>query len=156
MLFRSVQFADDFGTQSNLLMSPEVFRRFIKPRFKELIAPVKAAGKKVMFHSCGQILPVIEDLKEIGVDALWPQINLYDLKEFASYCRSINMAIAIHPERSELMTNGTPDMIKRKMNEYAEAFRPQDGGSWFYIEIDNGFPYENIEAAVEYIHELRK
>ena len=151
----AIQFGDDFGTQTGMLISPEIFRRFFKPRYKEMIEPIKAAGKKVMLHSCGQIMPILEDLKEIGIDTLWPQINLYNLKEFASYCRSIGMAIAIHPERSELMTNGTPDMIRRKMFEYVDAFRPQEGGSWFYVEIDNGFPFENIEAMVSVLRELR-
>ena len=54
------------------------------------------------------------------------------------------------------MTNGTPDQVRRKMYEYAELFRPWEGGSWIYMEIDNGFPYENIEAMVEVVRELRK
>lgn len=152
----AVQFADDFGMQSSLLISPTDFRNFFKPRYKELVKQVKDAGKKAFMHCCGYSLPIIEDFKEIGIDAIWPQISVYNLKEFASYCRSINMAVAIHPNRAELMTYGTPDDIKRTMNEYIEAFRPQDGGSWFYVEIDNGFPYENIEALVDILKQLRK
>jgi hypothetical protein len=152
----AVQFADDFGMQNTMLISPSDFRNFFKPRFKRLIKPVKDAGKKVFMHCCGYALPIIEDYKEIGVDAIWPQIAVYNLKEFASFCRSIEMAVYIHPNRAELMTHGTPDDIKRTMNEYIEAFRPQEGGSWFYIEIDNGFPYKNIEALVEVLAQLRK
>jgi len=151
----AVQFGEDYGTQTDLIVSPDIFRSFFKPRLKELIAPVKAAGKSVFFHSCGYILPILEDLKEIGVDAIWPQVNLFDMKEFAAHCRSIELATAIHPERSHLLTNGTPEQIRRKMHEYNDIFRPQDGGSWFYLEIDNGFPWENIVAMVDVIKELR-
>jgi uroporphyrinogen-III decarboxylase len=152
----AVQFADDFGMQNTMLISPTEFRRFFKPRFKKLIKPVKDMGKKTFMHCCGYALPIIEDYKEIGVDAIWPQIAVYNLKEFASFCRSIEMAVYIHPNRAELMTYGTPDDIKRTMYEYIEAFRPQEGGSMFYIEIDNGFPYENIKALVDVLTELRK
>ena len=155
--FDAVQFGDDFGTQENMMISPEIFRSFFKPRYAELMKPIKAAGKKVLFHSCGYVKPILEDLKEIGVDGIWPQLNVYgDLKEFAATCRSIGLAVAIHPERSNLLTRGTPDEVRRQMYAYADAFRPTEGGSWFYLEIDNGFPYKNIEAMVEVIKELRK
>lgn len=154
--YDAVQFGDDFGTQAGMLVSPELFRTFFKPRYAELIKPIKAAGKKVLFHSCGYVLPILEDLKEIGVDGIWPQLNVYNLEEFAPYCRSLGLAVAIHPERSNLLTRGTPEDVRRQMHRYAEIFRPWDGGSWFYLEIDNGFPYENIEAMVEVIRELRQ
>ena len=155
--YDAVQFGDDYGTQTAMIISPEIFRKFFKPRYKELIAPIKAAGKKVLFHLCGYSLPILEDLKEVGVDAIWPQLNVYgDLKEFADYCRSIELAVSIHPERSELMTFGKPDEIKRRIHGYNEIFRPAEGGSYFYLEMDNGFPYENIVAMAEAIGEIRK
>jgi hypothetical protein len=154
--FDAVQFGDDFGTQRGMMISPEIFRSFFKPRYAELMKPIKAAGKKVLFHSCGYIWPILEDLKEIGVDGIWPQLNAYDLKELAARCRDLGLAVAIHPERSNLMTKGTPDEVRRTMYQYAEIFRPCDGGSWFYLEIDNGFPYENIEAMVRVVRELRE
>lgn len=152
----AVRLGDDFGMQQTMLISPQTFRDVLKPRYRELIAPLKKAGKRVFFHSCGYILPILEDLKEIGVDAIWPQLNVYDLKEFAAYARSLGLAVTIHPERSNLLTHASPDEVRRRMYEYAELFRPQDGGSWFYLEIDNGFPYENIEAMVRVIRELRR
>ena len=153
----AIQFADDYGTQISMLVSPELFRSFFKPRYAELIKPIKAAGKKVLFHCCGYSLPIFEDLKEIGVDAIWPQLNVYgDLRKFADYCRSIELAVAIHPERSELMTNGTPDDIRRMMAQYADAFQPERGGSWLYLEIDTGFPFKNIETLASVVHEMRR
>ena len=40
------------------------------------------------------------------------------------------------------------------MREY-DTFRMGDGGSWFYVEADNGFPFENIETLVETIAQWR-
>ena len=41
----AIQFADDFGTQSALILSP-AWRRFFRPRFQRLIEPVLAAGSR--------------------------------------------------------------------------------------------------------------
>ena len=66
--------ADDVAGQQGLLMSPRMYRRFIKPRHRELFARIKkvAPHVKLFFHSCGAIRPVIPDLIEIGADILNP------------------------------------------------------------------------------------
>jgi uroporphyrinogen decarboxylase len=77
-----VYLTDDLGTQTSLLISPEMFRRFIKPRLKDLIEHIKSmASVKVMFHSDGSILPLLEDLIEIGVDILNPVQTALDCFE---------------------------------------------------------------------------
>ena len=150
-----IQFADDLGTQKSLLISPQCFRNIYKPRLKELVDIVKKAGKYAFFHTCGYALPLLEDIKEIGFDGIWPQLNVYDLHELVHQCRELKLAISIHPERSKLMTTGKPEEIRKRIYEYNEIFRPEDGGAWYYLEIDNGFPYENIVSMVETIRELR-
>ena len=64
--------ADDLGTQRGLFFSPAMFRTFIKPRLKKLVDMTHSHGAKFLFHSCGAIRPLIEDLIEIGVDILDP------------------------------------------------------------------------------------
>jgi uroporphyrinogen decarboxylase len=64
--------ADDLGTQIGLFFSPDMFRAFIKPRLKRLVDLAHSYDVKFMFHSCGAIRPLIEDLIEIGVDILDP------------------------------------------------------------------------------------
>jgi uroporphyrinogen decarboxylase len=65
---------DDFGTQDRMLMSPELFREFFKPRYAKLFAKWKAINPrvKIAFHSDGNIYPIIGDLVEIGLDILNP------------------------------------------------------------------------------------
>jgi hypothetical protein len=67
-----LRIADDLGTQTGLLFSPEVFATFIAPRLRRLIDMAHRHGAKVMFHSCGSIVPFIEPLIELGVDILDP------------------------------------------------------------------------------------
>jgi hypothetical protein len=150
-----IQFGDDYGTQQGLIMSPALWRRFFKPRLRELIRPCKEAGVKVFFHSCGKVGELLEDFREIGVDAIWPQLTAHGPETLAARCRDLGLAVAIHIDRAHVMTHGTPDDVRAAVDAAAAAFRPQEGGSWFYVEIDNGFPFANIEALMESIRRYR-
>ena len=65
---------DDVGTQQRLLMSPAMWRRFLKPRMANLIDEVKAINPelKVAYHTDGNVLPIVPELIEIGLDVLNP------------------------------------------------------------------------------------
>lgn len=147
----AVQFGDDYGSQASLLMCPNVWRKFFKPRLARLIAPIREVGIKVCFHSCGYIKDIIDDFKEIGVDVIWPQLALYDNVELAKHLCDINLAMTIHIDRANVMTGGTPEDVKKAVDDAVRIFKPETGGSWFYVEIDNRFPYENIQAFINAI-----
>jgi len=66
------EYNDDIGSQRTLMMSPRMWREFIKPRMASFCTLIHAFGAKVRYHSCGSIRPVIPDLIEIGVDILNP------------------------------------------------------------------------------------
>jgi uroporphyrinogen decarboxylase len=65
---------DDIGAQDAMLISPKMWRRFLKPRMANFIAEVKSINPqvKVAYHSDGLIYPIIPDLIEIGLDVLNP------------------------------------------------------------------------------------
>jgi uroporphyrinogen decarboxylase len=63
---------DDIGTMDRLMISPEMWRTYYKPAWKQAFDIVHAHGAKVWFHSCGYIWPLLEDLIEIGVDCWNP------------------------------------------------------------------------------------
>jgi uroporphyrinogen decarboxylase len=68
-----VTITDDQGTQNSLMVSPQMFRKFIKPHLASLIETIKAnADVKVLMHCDGAILRIMPDLIEIGVDILNP------------------------------------------------------------------------------------
>lgn len=68
-----VYIGDDFGMQDRMMVSPDLWREYFKPRMEELISHY-STGRKVftMYHSDGYIEPIIEDLIEIGVNILNP------------------------------------------------------------------------------------
>lgn len=69
-----VQLGDDIGMQQTIMMSVELWRTWLKPR----LARVIRAGREIkpdlliFYHSCGYVLPFLDDLIEIGVDILNP------------------------------------------------------------------------------------
>jgi uroporphyrinogen decarboxylase len=65
---------DDVGAQHAMLISPQTWRKFLKPRLANFIAELKAINPdvKVAYHSDGNILPIIPELIEIGLDVLNP------------------------------------------------------------------------------------
>jgi uroporphyrinogen decarboxylase len=65
---------DDVGTQHGMLISPRTWRRFLKPRMAEFIATLKGINPeiKVAYHSDGNIITIIPELIEIGLDVLNP------------------------------------------------------------------------------------
>ncbi|MBS1874287.1 MAG: hypothetical protein JSU00_13810 [Acidobacteria bacterium] len=152
----AIQFGDDFGTQSGLMLSPKLWRDFFAPRYLELMRPIKAAGAKVFFHTCGAAGGLLEDIAALGVDAVWPQLNTYDLDWLARFSRQSKLAIALHPDRGELMIRSTPDAVRRYVAMLAETFQVDRGGTWFYVEIDRGFPFANVAALAQAIASLRQ
>jgi len=63
---------DDVGIQHAMLISPELWRKYLKPRYERIIAALKLAKPDlyVAFHSDGYIEPIIDDFVEIGLDIL--------------------------------------------------------------------------------------
>lgn len=72
-----VQMSDDLAGQHGLLVSPNSYRKYLKPLHGEIFDYLHAKTEaKIFFHSCGGIRPIIPDLIEVGVDILNPvQVN---------------------------------------------------------------------------------
>ena len=98
---------------------------------------------------------MLEDLREVGVTALWPQLPLYDLRELARRCRDLGIAVQLHPDRGHLMQHGSPGEIRDYVLRLLDTFDTARGGSWLFIEIDPGFPWVNVEALFSVAMEVR-
>jgi uroporphyrinogen decarboxylase len=82
-----VMFSDDWGDQRGVILGPERWRRFIKPRLARLYEHVHRAGKFALSHCCGSVIDILPDIVEIGLDVLesvQPEargMNPYELKK---------------------------------------------------------------------------
>ena len=77
-----VYFGDDWGQQRGLIMGKPCWLRFIRPRMERLYAEVKAKGKYVFQHSCGDIHEILPELVEMGLDCYQTfQPEIYDIQQ---------------------------------------------------------------------------
>jgi uroporphyrinogen decarboxylase len=151
-----IMFGDDWGTQTAPLISPALFQRLFKPRYEILMAPIRKAGKKIFFHSCGFLGSILDDLIDLGINGLWPQITFLELHpSYLEKCREHKVAIYIHPDRQYLVPQGSPKEIETAIKRYAERYHDLGGGGLFYIEIENDAPFENVKALIQAVHRWR-
>ena len=114
-----IKIGDDLGTQENLMISPRMYRRMLKPLHAEMIALIKEKTKaKIFFHTDGDVFDLIEDFIEIGVDVLNPiqtsagkMSNLEELKK--RYEKRIVFCGAIDTQK--VLPTGTPDEVKQEV-----------------------------------------
>lgn len=77
-----VYFGDDYGCQRGLLMSPRMWRLFIKPRLQRLYDKAHSQGRDVFIHSCGNVSEILDDLAQIGVNVFNPfQPEVIDIEQ---------------------------------------------------------------------------
>jgi uroporphyrinogen decarboxylase len=78
--FDGAYFGDDWGYQRGLLMSPDMWRQFIKPRIARMYGRAHELGWDVFIHSCGNVTAILDDIVEAGVDVFNPfQPEVIDL-----------------------------------------------------------------------------
>jgi uroporphyrinogen decarboxylase len=113
-----VVITDDQGTQKSLMVSPRMFRAFIKPYLKSLIETIKgAADVKVLMHCDGAIVPILPDLIEIGVDIINPvQTVVVGLEDTYALKEKFGDRITFHGgiDVQQVLPNATPESIRRE------------------------------------------
>jgi len=67
--FAACRFGDDLGFKASLLTNPRTVREQILPQYRRIIARVHAAGRPFLWHSCGNILSIMDEVIALGIDA---------------------------------------------------------------------------------------
>lgn len=107
----AIHIADDWGSQNALLISPNMWREYYKPIYKQYCDMAHSKGKYVIMHSDGFVEEIIPDMIEIGVNALNLQIFCMDIEKLA---KQYHHKVAFWGEIDRQFTQpfGTPqDMI---------------------------------------------
>jgi len=146
------EYNDDVASQRGMLISPDMWRKLIKPRMANFCSLVHSYGVKVRYHSCGSIYAIIPDLIEIGVDILNPiqplavDMDPFRLKEEFGDKLTFHGAIDIQ----ELLPNGSVQDVREQVRETIDIVGKEGG----YIlagshTIQADAKVENIIAMVE-------
>jgi len=147
---------DDVGTQRGMMMSPSLWRRWLKPRLADIIAAAREIKPDllVFYHSDGNIEPIIPELIEIGVDILNPvQPECMDparlKREYGS-----DLAFWGTIGTQTTMPFGTPEEVRATVRERIETVGRGGGlllAPTHVIEPD--VPWENVVAFFEAVEE---
>ena len=143
---------DDIGTQQSMIMSPRMWRQWLKPRMAEVIETIHRVNPDIHFryHSDGLLTPVIPDLIEIGVSSLrtvQPEsMDVFEIKRRFGEQISLEGTIGC---QSELM-RGTVDDVSRMVRSQCEGLMP--GGGFIASSanaVEPDVPWENLVALFE-------
>ncbi len=151
-----VLLGSDWGTQLDLIMSPDTWEDMIRPGEQREYDLVHSFGKDVWVHSCGNICKVIPSLIEMGLDVLNPvQPECMDL---AALKRDFGDKLAFWGGIStqKALPYGTPDEVKAETIRVRELMSQQGG----YIlspaqELQDDVPIENVQALLQVAQEGR-
>ena len=151
-----VLLGSDWGTQLDLIMSPQTWEAMIRPGEQREYDLVHGYGKDVWVHSCGNIVKVIPSLIEMGVDVLNPiQPEAMDIERLkADYGDKLTFWGGISTQRA--VPFGSPDDVKKETRRVRDLMSKNSG----YIlapsqEIQGDVPAENIIALIETAKEVR-
>ena len=119
-------FGNDFGSQLDLLLSPELFDRFVMPWFRKFTEQGHAHGYQVILHSCGSIHKVLDRLIDAGVDALHPLQALAAGMDADSLVRQVKGRIAFLGgiDTQQLLVHGTPDAVRDEVRRVKDRLGP--------------------------------
>ena len=144
----AILIGNDFGSQTGLMLEPELLRKYVFPGTKKLIDQAKHYGLTVIHHSCGSIFPLINDFIELGVDVVHPIQALakdMDAQNLKSHFGS-RIAFCGGVDAQYLLVKQSPEEVASKVQELKEIFPTGLIISPSHEAILPDIPPANIEA----------
>jgi uroporphyrinogen decarboxylase len=150
---------DDYGTQDSQLIGHEDFRHIYKPHISRIINAVKqyAPNAKIMFHSCGNVRPLIPDFIEMGIDILNPvHVNAIGMEPY-QLKKDFGKDIVFWGggvDTQKILPSGTVNDVKDEVKKNIDALAT--GGGFVFAAVHNiqsEVPPQNIIAMRETVKE---
>ena len=148
---------DDFADQRQLLINPDLWRKYFKPLWKKWFGMGKAAGLMTWMHACGAISAVLPDLIDAGLD-VWETVQTHlpgnepvrIKREFGK-----DLAFAGGVNCQQVLPWATPAEVRKHV---LEQIRVLGKGGGYLCGPDHiikpGVPYENVTALYEAVREF--
>jgi uroporphyrinogen decarboxylase len=120
---------DDFSTQESMFLSPDHWRRFIRPYLAEQVEFARGQGMLVLYHSCGALRPVIGDLIDIGVNCLEVFQTTARGMDAVSIAREFGGRLAFYGgmDIQGLLSYGTTTDVRAEVAANVRAFGERGG-----------------------------
>jgi len=144
-------FGNDFGTQLDLMISPEMFCKFVMPYQRKIAAQAKSYGLYAVLHSCGSVIKAIPEMISAEIDALHPIQALavgMDAENLAEKFRDKIVFIG-GVDTQVLLREGTKSQIKQDVRRLKKLFGNNFIVSPSHEAVLPDIPPENLAAASE-------
>jgi uroporphyrinogen decarboxylase len=154
-----IKIGDDLGTQNSLLISPKMYRDILKPIHADFISFIKSRTKaKILFHSCGDVAPLIPDFIDIGVDILNPiQTSTGSISDLPLLKKRFgkNMVFCGGIDSHRILPFGSVEEVRQEVRRVMQALGPGGGCMIGAVHtVMNDVPPENVLAMVDAVEEF--
>jgi uroporphyrinogen decarboxylase len=148
---------DDLGFRSSTLISPENLRKYVFPQYARIIELIHGHGKPFLWHSCGNIFPIMDDVIALGVDA--KHSNEDAIAPFEKWLELYNGRIGILGGIDvDILCTRTPSEIERIVFEKGSGCRGMSRGYALGSgnSIPDYVPPENYLAMIKATEKIRE
>jgi uroporphyrinogen decarboxylase len=155
--FHGIHYADDWGTQSGLMISPAMWRRLFRPRYARQFALAHELGMHNWYHCCGNFDLIMDDFHDIGADVLnISQPNVVDMVGVGRRLRG-RQCFMLPISYQTVSISGTPEEIYAEARRLYELTGTPEGGFIGYVEEYGvmGMSAANFRACGEAFRGLR-
>jgi len=149
-----IEFTSDYGTQSSLFISPDIFRKFFKESHRKLAKAIKEVNPnvKVFLHSCGSVKDIIPDLIDAGVDILNPIQPLATGMDSGELKEKFGDKVVFHGAVDvQVAMNGSLEDVEADVKLRMDSLK--DGGGYICSHanhLQHDCPVENFFAMYEF------
>jgi uroporphyrinogen decarboxylase len=147
-------YADDIGHTNSTMVSPKFLREWVFPRQKRIADACHKHGKPFLFHTCGHVDAIMEDLIEtVGIDAFHSfQDNIEPVEEvYRKYGDRISILGGLDVD---LLSRGTPEQVRKRTREILQVCAP---GGGFCMGSGNSLPnFVNVDNYYAMLDETRE
>ncbi len=155
--FAACRFGDDLGFRSSLLTNPATVREQILPQYRRIIGAIRAGGGRFLWHSCGCIFEVMEDVIALGIHA--KHSNEDAVAPFSRWIERYGDRIGLLGGFDmDFLCSRTPDAVYAAVREQGSLFRAQARGYALGSgnSIPDYVPVENYLAMVKAAQDIRE
>ncbi len=143
-----IMYPEDLGMQVGPMLSPDHFRKYIKPVYQRIMKPAREKGMLVHMHSDGDIRDLLDDIIDGGVQI----INLQDLVNGIDWIKEKfagKICVDLDIDRQKITAYGSPKDIDNLIREEVEKLGSKKGGLTMVFGLYPGTPIENVKAVMD-------
>ncbi|MBS3977709.1 MAG: hypothetical protein KGZ75_13490 [Syntrophomonadaceae bacterium] len=154
---KAVWMPDDVAYSTALMVSPQYLRKYLFPWYRKFSETCKQLGLPFIYHSDGMLVEILDDLIDIGFNALHPiepkAMNIYDIKDKVrnKLCLIGNLDLGY------TLTRGTPEEVIAETKERIAYLAP---GGGYCVSASNSIPsyvpLDNYKAMLKTTFEYGK